>query len=227
MVTASLPIGKDDLKGFIEWEERQCKKAGVTMKCNTEVTPAEVKKLNPDVVIVATGSTPLIPDIPGINKPHVVTAESVLKGTAKLGKKVIVVGGRGQTGPETADFIVEKGLAKNVTIIARSGGIATDMNPTNRAYFMQIVWPKLGIKVVTNMDIAEITDNGVIAIDRNWQKHPFEADTVVLARGYTPSRALYDALQGQVPELYAIGDCVKPRTIRAAVSEGAYIARQI
>jgi 2,4-dienoyl-CoA reductase-like NADH-dependent reductase (Old Yellow Enzyme family)/thioredoxin reductase len=227
MVTASLPIGKEEMKTFIEWQAHECKKAGITVECNIEVTPEVVKKIKPDVIIVATGATPLIPEIPGVDKPHVVTAENVLKGVASVGKRVIVVGGRGQTGVETADFIVEKGLSKSVTIITRSSVLAAEMSPTNRAYLMQVVWPKLGVKVVTNMDIAEITDNGVITMDRQWQKHSFEADTVVLARGYTPSRALYEALKGQVPELYAIGDCVRPRTVKDAVHEGAYIARQI
>lgn len=227
MLVAAVPIGKDDLKGFIDWEADQCKKAGVTIKLKSEVTAEVVKKLKPDVVIVATGATPSIPDIPGVKKRNVVTAEDVLKGKVKVGKSVIIVGGRGQTGVETADFIVEKGLCKNVTIIARSSSLAADMNPTNRAYFMQVVWPKLGVKVVTNMEIAEFTDKGVIAIDRQWQKHPFEADTVILARGYTPRGALFASLKGQVPELYAIGDCVKARQIRDAVHEGAYIAHQI
>ncbi|MBI4330741.1 MAG: FAD-dependent oxidoreductase [Chloroflexi bacterium] len=227
MLTASLPIGKEELKPFVEWQERQCRAGGVTFKLNTEATPEAVKELKPDVVIIAAGASPLIPDIPGVNKPHVVLAEDVLKGNARVGNRVIVVGGRGQTGPETADFIVEKGLAKSVTIIARSNVIAADMNPTNRAHFMQVVWPKLGIKVLTNMDVIEITDKGVIAMDRQWQKHPIEVDTVVLARGYTPNRTLHEALKGQATEIHSIGDCVKPRNIRAAVFEGAYIGRQI
>ncbi|MFC1930401.1 NAD(P)/FAD-dependent oxidoreductase [Chloroflexota bacterium] len=227
MVTAAIPTGKEEIMTFIDWAALQCKKAGVTIKLNTVVTQKVVETLKPDAVIVATGATPSIPDIPGVEKPHVVIAEDVLKGKVKVGKRVIILGGRGITGPETAEFIIENGFSKSVMIIQRSSVVAADMSPTNRAYFMQIVWPKLGVKVVTNMDIAEITEKGVIAIDRNWQKHPFEADTIVLARGYTPSQALYQSLQGKVPALYAIGDCIKARTIRDAVSEAAYTARQI
>jgi len=60
----SLPIGKEEIKSnFIDWLERQCKKAGVTLEKNKEVSAELVKQLNPDVVILATGAKPLIPSI--------------------------------------------------------------------------------------------------------------------------------------------------------------------
>ncbi len=227
MTVAALPIGKEILKTFYEWGERQCRQAGVKVELGKEVTPQVVKKLKPDVVIIATGSTPQVPEIPGVDRPQVVKAEDVLTGKAKVGKKVIVLGGRGQTGIETADFIVEKGLSKDVTIIMRSGVLAADMDQVNKAYLMQVVWNKLGIKVLFNTEIEEITKDGVLAMDRQWQRQQIKADTVVLARGYVSRKELHAALAGQVPELFALGDCVKPRQIRDAVHEAAYIARQI
>ena len=229
MVVASLPIGKEILMTFVRWAEGQCKKAGVKVELNKSVTPDFVKGFNADVVILATGADPLIPEIPGADKPHVVIAEDVLKGKASVGKKVVVLGGWGQTGVETADFIVEKGMAKDVTIIMRSSGkrLAAGMDPVNRAHLMQVIWPKLGIKVVRSTDVQEITDKGVTTIDREWQRRFVEADTVVLARGYVPNNRLYESLKGLVPEVYTVGDCVQPRNIRAAVHEAAYVARQI
>lgn len=227
MTVAALPIGKEILKTFYDWGAIQLRKAGVKVELNREATLSLVKKFKPDCVILATGSTPQVPDIPGVDKPHVVLAEDVLMGKTKVGKKVVVVGGRGQTGIETADFIVEKGLSRDVTIIMRSSELAAGMDQVNKAYLMQVIWRKLGIKVIPNTEITEITDNGVITLDRQWKKGRIEANTVVLARGYSARKGLLEALRGQVPELYAIGDCVKPRQIRDAVHEAAYIARQI
>jgi 2,4-dienoyl-CoA reductase-like NADH-dependent reductase (Old Yellow Enzyme family)/thioredoxin reductase len=229
MVVASLPIGKEILMTFVRWAEGQCKKAGVKIQLNKSATPESVREFNPDVVILATGADPLIPGIPGADKPHVMIAEDVLRGKTSVGKRVVVLGGWGQTGVETADFIVEKGMAKDVTIIMRSSGkrLAAGMDPVNRAHLMQVYWPKLGIKVVRSTDIQEITDKGVTTIDREWGRRFVEADTVVLARGYVPNNSLNESLRGVVPELYAVGDCVQPRNIRAAVHEGAYVARQI
>ena len=61
---------------------------------NKEATPEVVKKFAPDSVIVAVGSTPFVPDIPGINGKNVVNCREVLSGEKKVGKKVGSSGGR-------------------------------------------------------------------------------------------------------------------------------------
>jgi len=66
-----------------------------------------------------------------------------------------------------------------------------------------------------------------VAIDKRWQKHLFEADTVVLALGYRSERSIYDALKGSVRELYLIGDAVNPRNMLGAIHEAAYFASQM
>jgi len=226
MVTASLAIGKDQIRTFVGWGERQCAKAGVNIKLNREVTPEVVDEVKPDAVIIATGAIPLIPPISGVNRPHVVTAADVLIGKAKVGKKAIVVGG-GMVGIDTAGFVAEKGLSESVTIVEMLPEIATDMGTFERANLFQGIMPNWGIKVLINMKVEEIIDKGIVAVDKEGRRHEMEADTVVLAMGYTSDRALYEALRDKVTELYMIGDCREPRKLRDAIHEGAYIARQI
>ncbi len=224
---ASLLIGKEEIRTyFIDWLERQCRKAGVKLELNKEVSVKEVKELSPDVVIIATGSRPMTPNIPGIDKPHVVTAEAVLTKKAPVGGKVVVAGG-GQVGVETAVFIVEQNLAKNITVIEMLPVVAYDMPAIVRTYMLEVLLPKLGLKAFTNMQIQEITNDGVVSLDKSWKKHRFEADTVINALGYVPNTTLSDTLKREAREVYKIGDCVKPRNILSAVHEGAYIGLQI
>ncbi|MGD0235373.1 MAG: FAD-dependent oxidoreductase, partial [Syntrophorhabdales bacterium] len=185
-----------------------------------------VTKLNPHVVIIATGSKPFTPSIPGIEKPHVVSAEDVLKRKARVGKKVVVAGG-GEVGVETADFIAENNYAESVTVIEMLPTLASDMPAMPRTYLLQVIVPKWGIKTYTDMKIQEITDKEVIALDKNWKTYRFEADTIVNAMGYLPNSTLEESLRGKIPEVYSIGDCVKPRNLLHAIHEAAYIARQI
>ena len=84
-------------------------------KLETEVTPELVEKTKPDAIIVATGSEPLIPDIPGIQDKRVVTARDVLADKVKITNKKVVVAGGGMVGAETAEFLAEQG--NKVTII--------------------------------------------------------------------------------------------------------------
>jgi NADPH-dependent 2,4-dienoyl-CoA reductase/sulfur reductase-like enzyme len=223
---AALPIGKEDIKAFIDWLERQCRKAGVTFEVGKAASADVVKKFNPDVVIVATGAGLLTPNIPGMDKPFVISAEAVLTGKANVGKRVVIAGG-GLVGVETADFLAEKKLAETITVIEMLPSLAYDMPAMARTYMLQVLLPKWGIKTVTNMHIQEVTDRGVNAIDNNWKSHTFECDTVISALGYVPNRAVAEALDGTVRELYSIGDCVRPGNLLSAVHDAAYVARQI
>ena len=72
------------------------------------------------------------------------------------------------------------------------------------------------------MQVEEIKDKSVVAIDKRWRRHEFGADTVILALGYTPNRTLYEALKGKIAELHAIGDAVRAKNIMGAVHDGAY-----
>lgn len=225
---ASLPIGKENYRYcLLDWLERQCRKAGVKIEFGKEVTAQVVKQSKPDAVIVATGATASVPQIPGINRRNVVMAADVLTGKAHVGKTVIVAGG-GLVGVETADFIAEKRLAENVTIIEQYG-IAVDMSALNRAYMLTVLLPKCGVKTFANMQIEEITDEGVRARarDEEGKEYNFEADTIVNAMGYIPNRTLYEQLKDKVSELHMVGDCVKPRKVIHAIHEGAYAARQV
>jgi 2,4-dienoyl-CoA reductase (NADPH2) len=143
-----------------------------------------------------------------------------------VGKKVVVAGG-GQVGVETADFIAEKSLAECVIIIEMLPMLAFDMPTMTRTYMLKVLLPKWGVKTIANMQIQEITDDGIVALDKEWKRHKFECDTVVNALGYVSNTALSEALNGEVQELYEIGDCIRPRNILHAVGEAAYIARQI
>ncbi len=227
LLIASLPPKKHDLKPFVvDYLVRQCSKVGVKIELNKEVTPTVVEKFKPNVVIVATGASPLVPQVPGINKKNVFNAHDILTGKAALvGKKVVVVGA-GLVGAETAEWLAEKGY--DVTLLTRRPAmdIANNMLTINRAYLMNKLF-EYRVKVIDNSSLEEIADTGVKVIDNLWKKKTIDCDSVVLAWGYAPNKALYESLKGKGPELYAIGDCVKPRLILDAIHEGAFIGRQI
>ncbi len=73
--------------------ETELKKLDVEMLLGHEVNAEVVLEFAPDAVVIATGGTPLIPDVPGIDQLSVVTGLDVLRGTASVGPRVIVVGG--------------------------------------------------------------------------------------------------------------------------------------
>ena len=181
-------------------------------------------------MILATGAPErIIPDIPGISKPHVVMPEDFLTGKAKVGEKVVVIGGN-RVGVDVAYTIAKKGLAKSVTIVEPQPVpvVGYDMETMNMAMLTMCLLPRLKVQALTGTQVEEVTDSSVAVVNPEGKKSKIEADTVVLSMGYAvPDQALYKALTGKVKELYAIGDYVKPRRVKNAVHEAAFVARQI
>jgi hypothetical protein len=77
--------------------------------------------------------------------------------------------------------------------------------------------------------VWEVAENSVDVYNVvTWEPRTIEGvDTVVLAAGGQADDALYHALQGEVPEVHAIGDCYQPRDIELAVVDGHRVARRI
>ena len=92
---AAAPPFKADMKRYLDWLIRQTQKSSVEIKLSTEATVDMIRKENPDVIIVALGAEPFIPDVPGIHHQNVVLAGAVDSGTASIGNNVVVVGAGG------------------------------------------------------------------------------------------------------------------------------------
>jgi len=222
LLVAILPPHKEELSGLTRYLAGQMEKLGVRVRLGEEVTVRTVEELKPDVVIVATGATPLVPDIPGVSGKNVATAIDVLTGNREVGETVAVVGG-GLVGCETAEFLAEKG--KNVTILEMLGRIGADIGRTTRWVTMQRL-RSLGVKMERNAKVEEITDKGV-RVSRDGASMFFEADSAVLAVGMEPNRQLAQELEGKVKALYVIGDSAEPAKITEAIESGLRVARGI
>jgi len=219
---ACLPPYKDELGSLIKNMTSQVRTAGVEVRLNTEVTSELVEKENPDVLILAIGAMPLIPDIPGVGQDNVVTAVDVIMRREDVGETAIVVGG-GMIGCEAAEFLAAVG--KKVTIVEMLPKIGSDYGATYRHVVLRRL-REIGIKMETNVMVEEITDRGVKA-KRDGLAKFFPGDTVVLAVGFKPIKGLGEKLSGKVPVPYSIGDCVEPRRIKEAIEEGFRLAREI
>lgn len=211
---ASIPPGKDDMKSFLDFEERQLNKLGVQVE-DRVLTPEIVSKEKPDAVIVATGARPIVPSLPGIERKNVVTAWQVLKGEITTGNKIVVLGG-GEVGAETAEYLATKG--KQVTIIEMLDTIAMEMERSSRLLLVFIL-DDLGVKMLTKTIAKEITDSGVI-VDRRSKQEFIPADTVVLALGAQPYRELAGQIKNLCDAVYTVGDCVDAGRLRNAVDGG-------
>ena len=223
LLYAILPPYKGEWKTFLEYLDTQLKKMSVRIQLQTEVTPEMVEINRPDVVVVATGAVPLIPNIPGINEENVYTAIDVLTGANKeLGDQVVVVGGGG-IGCETAEFIAQQG--KKVTILEMLSRIGPDIDLWNRWVILDRL-KAAGIQMETETKVIGIDPNGVKAEYKGSLK-TYPADSIVIAVGMIPNDFIFKRLEGRIPELYRIGDCITPKRVKGAIEDAFRIGMSI
>lgn len=227
-VAANAP-GRNDLSEVARYYKYQMKLLEVYVHLGTKVSLDTVKKENPDVVIVATGSRPRIPhDVEGIEQDNVVkSVRAILTGHAETGQNVLIIDGqRHIQGLSTADFLAEQG--KTVELITMDPEIGMDMEGITKMT-LRFRLATAGVKLTTNTRLQEISGNTVTVVDIfTGQPRKIEGiDTVVLSYGGVENNELFYALQDQVKEVYAVGDCKGVRKIVWATAEAAAIARMI
>src|SRR5439155_1509428 len=136
----------------------------------------------PDAVVLATGATQRVPDIPGVRLPHVATTVDVLTGRTAPGRRVVVVDEEGYfAAPTTADFLAERGA--QVTIVCRYFMVGEDIDEGTRSDLYARLFTR-GVTLIPMTVAREILPRGVRT------RHTFanteaivEADSVVLAFG--------------------------------------------
>ncbi|MFC1980977.1 FAD-dependent oxidoreductase [Chloroflexota bacterium] len=219
---AAIPPHKVELGILKDYLSTQLRKAGVMVELEKEATLEAVKRFEPDVVVVATGSRPLIPEIPGIGQSGAVDAREALTRGVE-GDHVVVIGGE-LVGCETAEFLADQG--KKVTVVRRGKEMATDVPRSARKLLLPRLEAK-GVKLLPMIQYDKISDQGVSVIHPDGTKEVLEADTVVLATGSVAENDLFFALKDMVREVYHIGDCYEPRKLKDAIHEGAKVAWDI
>jgi 2,4-dienoyl-CoA reductase-like NADH-dependent reductase (Old Yellow Enzyme family)/thioredoxin reductase len=223
LVLGSVAGYKKELLNLIRFQKRQIDRFGVKCYLNQEVTGAMVTDMNPDVVILATGSYPDAPTVEGIDHPNVFGFAEILNGELQIEKKTVVIGG-GPTGCEVALHLAEHGCP--VTIVEMLPKIGTRLESMTRKILInKLVENK--VKVLTECRLSKVVGDGVVLIDAEDKESFVKADRIVITIGNRPDNRLFDQIKPLGYEIHQIGDCLEPRSARAAIYEGAVLGRAI
>lgn len=209
---ASVPEFKADIRPFMKYQITAIEKLGIPV-INRKATLTDLEKY--DVIICATGSKPVKPIIPGIDKKIAADALDVLNNTVKPGKNIVVIGG-GLVGSETALHFSENGY--QVTLVEMLPQIMNDVAVTDLLAYTERI-EKTDMRILTSTKLLEIVDDGAI-VQNNAGTEKLPADTVVLALGFKSKQDLYTSLTEKGKETYLIGDAVKPGKIMDAIHTG-------
>jgi len=213
-----------ELNNIVEYLSTQLAKLNVNIRLKTEATAALLSKTGPDVVILATGSTERLPDVPGAKGPKIVTLLQYLRGEAKIGHKVVVWGGH--EGAEAAVSLARQD--KQVTILEESASVAdaTFLKYVGRQLLLQKYLEEEGVKIVTGATVREIGKNSV-TYSRKGRRREVAFDTLLIALGRVPDDGVAEQLKDVVPAVYKVGDCLEPHSIRHSIHSAARVALEI
>ena len=215
-----------ELAGILRYLAGQVEKLTVECRLRVEATADSVLAESPDVVIIATGSHPHVPLLPGLDGKHVVTDRDVLLDRVEVGERVIVVDDvprrRACPPPTSARPGPQGGRALTALRRARTWAYL-DRAALHRGLFAKARRSPPHTELVAVEGSAVVVANALTRSQRRIEG----VDTVVLAMGSRSTDALYRALKGKVPVLHAIGDCVAPRGVHQAILEGTRVARVV
>ncbi|MCQ2229057.1 MAG: NAD(P)/FAD-dependent oxidoreductase [Bacteroidales bacterium] len=202
--------------------ERQALDEGVEIRLNTNVTPEYVEKEKPDAVILAVGSKPFVPQLPGIDSNNVVIVNDYYLNKEKVADEVVVLGG-GLAGCECAVHLGMEG--KKVHLVEMRDTLAPDCNIRHRPILMK----KVAEYTTAHTEYAglRVTADGLVCKDKDGNEVLVPGKTVICAVGQKANRADVDALRLSAPFVREVGDCIRPANITKAIYEGYHAALDI
>ena len=211
-ILAAIPPKKEDFAKLPEFYAQELPRLGVEVRLNTEATPELIEALAVDAVVVATGSRPIVPRMPGSDLPQVTTAHDVLSGRTTIGEGPVAVIGGGATGLETADMLSERGLT--VTVIEMLDAPGRDMMPgigVKEALLARLAAKK--VVILAGHRAMAIEPDAVVASDRplkgGGKEIRIAAKNVVFGLGNRAEETMsrLEPACGCRRQLCGVGDC--------------------
>ena len=197
-------------------------RAGVEIRLNTEVTREYVENEQADALIIAVGSRPLVPPIPGLDGDNVVIVNNYYLEKDKVSDQVVVFGG-GLAGCECAIHLGMEG--KQVHLVEMRDELAPDANVRHRPLLLAEIAKY--VTVHTGYKGKQVTAEGIVCEDKDGKEHLVPGTTVICALGQRSRTDVTDSLREAAPYVAVIGDASRVSTITNAVYWGYHAALDI
>lgn len=220
---AAVPISKQELCKVIKFMARRLNNEGIDVRTGCEVTPQMLETEFKDYeIICSTGAKPK--EIEAFKQfKQTMTADDILSGRKFPGRKIVILGG-GSVGCETADYLAPLvndlfPANRDVTVIEMTGSLMTGDGGAAKSRLTQRLMSK-GVKLLLNAQVKKV-DESTITYEQDGEEHTIkDADTLVFAVGYTPTKVEYD-------NAHYIGDCDKVGNLKDAISGAYQLARSL
>ena len=186
-------------------------KLGIEIKLNTTATPDMIKARGYDVVLVAIGSEPIMPKIPGVDAKNVYNVVDIFGKDKELGKNVVFIGA-GEFGTESALYLARSGI--NVTVTTSERELVANDRPHGPNTVIAAYRAMKNFTGITQATPKSISGGKVTYADSSGSEKSVQADSVVIYAGLRPRQDEVLKFNGTAKKAtYAIGDCTGRRHI--------------
>lgn len=209
---------KGDMKRYLNWVIRTTNETErIDVRLNTVPTKEMVMAENPDAIIIAAGSTPILPKFKGAETNNVMWVGDAYNDLSKIGKKVLIIGA-GNTGAETALSLTIDG--RDVTCVDM---MAEEPVVSQWTVGLGGLLEERGAKFIFETALSEITKDGALVKDKVGNVYLIEADTIILSLGFRSRKDIVEEFSGLVEQTFIVGDANIPNTSMQA-NHGGYNA---
>jgi 2,4-dienoyl-CoA reductase (NADPH2) len=250
VLAANIP-GKEDYGLSLQSYAAQLADCGVEVRTGVAVDPEALKRANFDEIIVSTGITPRLLDIPGGDDPRVVGYTKILDGSVKAGERVVIVGGGG-IGHDVALFLamdsngrrqtreeffarwgingkpISHPAQRQITMVKRSAGAFGRTLGKSTGWILRQELKDMKVRQIAEARYLKIDREGfhIALADRN-EVLPF--DTLVVCAGQESARGLADDITANGQSVHVIGGARLAGELDAkrAIYEGAILGNRI
>ncbi len=195
---SSIAPCKEEMEAALRHMKYMLGKTNAKVILHKAPTNKEILSHNPEVVIVALGSRPDIPNVPGIDLPSVYDVRTIYGDASDLGRNVVIVGG-GDIGCETADLLAEKGMS--VTIVEALEKVLHRMEEIPKQELHKRLKNK-NVTILTSTKVTAIEAGKVIVDTENGIRKELSTDSVIFSTGSVSADSLAETLKGLVAGLY-------------------------
>lgn len=223
-VTKDIPF-KWPLQRFKQYLIHQVGKRNIQVVCNCEPSKDMLKSEGFDCVIAAVGSSPLILPVPGVDSKHVMPAIEAYDKVDQLADEIVIIGG-GEIGIETGIYLGDSG--KKVTVLEMQSIPMADASPIHYYIMFQRRWEACeNLTVICDAKVTQITDDGVVYLDKENREQKASAGNVILSAGMKPNTQDAVAYYDSAYEFHIIGDYKQFGSVQKVIRNAYYTVSDI
>ena len=217
------------LRNQPNYHRKMMARHGIQARLGVTATRELILAEKPDVVVIATGASPVLPAIEGLDEARkagrALTIDEAMarEPAAKLGPSVVIIGAA--EGAELALNLKLGGV--NVRLFEPGKAYAPANYIGSRVWAIMGFMAYAGLAAETGRKLVRFTGSAAVFSGADGAEETVEADSFVVCLGRASNRALADDLRGAGFPVQVIGDARAPRSYANAIHEAAYLVRQL